>query len=80
MHDSGNPHEFTSLVRDLEDAGEITADKSYNFEFNNVEKNYETYNGNNVRLRFVRAPEEETDRGAARLGCLRCSVVSHPAP
>lgn len=84
MHDSGNPHEFTSLVRDLEDAGEITADKSYNFEFNNVEKNYETYNGNNVRLRFVQAPEKETTRGAARLGatpsCFGCSVVSHPPP
>ena len=52
MHDSGNPHEFTSLVRDLEDAGEITADKIFNFEFNNVEKQYETYNGNNVRLRY----------------------------
>lgn len=52
MHDAGNPHEFTSLVRDLEDAGEITADKIFNFEFNNVEKQYETYNGNNVRLRY----------------------------
>ena len=51
MHDAGNPHEFTSLVRDLEEAGEITSDKSYNFEFNHVEKQYETYNGNNVRLR-----------------------------
>jgi hypothetical protein len=53
MHDSGNPYEFTALIRDLEDAGEVTSDKSYNFEFLNVEKNYETYNGNNVRLRCV---------------------------
>lgn len=52
MHDAGNPHEFTSLVRDLEEAGEITGDKTYNFEFNHVEKQYETYNGNNVRLRY----------------------------
>lgn len=56
MHDSGNPYEFTSLVSDLEGPGEINSDKSYNFEFNNVEKAYETYNGNNVRLRyFLRA-------------------------
>jgi vacuolar protein sorting-associated protein 26 len=52
MHDSSNPHEFTSLERPLEDAGEITSDKSYNFEFLNVDKPYETYNGNNVRLRY----------------------------
>lgn len=52
MHDSGNPYEFTSLVTDLESPGEITSDKTYNFEFNNVEKAYETYNGNNVRLRY----------------------------
>ncbi len=52
MHDAGNPHEFTQLERPLEEAGDITADKSYNFEFLNVDKPYETYNGNNVRLRY----------------------------
>jgi len=52
MHDANNPHEFTTLERPLEDAGEITSDKSYNFEFLNVDKPYETYNGNNVRLRY----------------------------
>jgi len=52
MHDAGNPHEFTQLERPLEEAGEINSDKSYNFEFLNVDKPYETYNGNNVRLRY----------------------------
>jgi len=52
MHDSGNPHEFTSLERPLEEAGEITSDRSYSFEFLNVDKPYESYSGNNVRLRY----------------------------
>jgi len=52
VHDSGNPYEFLSLVRDLEDPGELTTDRSYSFEFNNVEKRFETYTGNNVRLRY----------------------------
>lgn len=52
LHDSGNPHEFTSLERPLDDAGDVTADKQYSFEFLNVDKPYETYSGNNVRLRY----------------------------
>lgn len=40
------------LVKELEPAGEITGNKSYSFEFGNCPKNYETYNGHNVRLRY----------------------------
>lgn len=52
MYDRGNPYEFTSLQRELEDAGELTTDKLYPFEFNNVDKAFESYSGNNVRLRY----------------------------
>jgi len=56
MYDRGNPYEFTSLVRELEPPGELNDSKSYSFDFSNVEKQYETYYGNNVRLRyFLRA-------------------------
>lgn len=52
LYDRGNPYEFTSLVRELEPPGELTSTKSYPFEFANVEKNHESYSGNNVRLRY----------------------------
>jgi len=52
MYDKGNPYEFTSLVRELEPPGELTADKKYDFEFAAVEKAFETYSGTNVRLRY----------------------------
>lgn len=51
FYDRGNHHEFTSLVRDLARPGELTQSTSYDFEFVNVEKPYETYTGANVRLR-----------------------------
>lgn len=57
-YDRGNPYEFTSLVRELESQGDspLTASKTYPFEFANVEKTFESYMGNNVRLRyFLRA-------------------------
>jgi hypothetical protein len=52
LYDRGNPFEFTSLVRELEPPGEIKEDKSWPFDFVNVEKQYESYSGNNVRLRY----------------------------
>jgi vacuolar protein sorting-associated protein 26 len=39
-------------VRELDPAGELTGTKRYPFEFTNVEKPYESYNGVNVRLRY----------------------------
>jgi len=56
LYDRGNPYEFTGLVRELEPHGELKDDKVFSFEFPKVEKQYETYYGNNVRLRyFLRA-------------------------
>eukprot|EP00026_Physarum_polycephalum_P012155 Phypoly_transcript_12433.p1 GENE.Phypoly_transcript_12433~~Phypoly_transcript_12433.p1 ORF type:complete len:335 (+),score=48.09 Phypoly_transcript_12433:44-1048(+) len=52
FYDRGNHYEFTSLVRELSPAGELTENKTYDFEFLNVEKQYESYNGINVRLRY----------------------------
>lgn len=51
-YDRGNHHEFTSLVKELARPGEMLQNTSYNFEFLNVEKPYETYAGSNVRLRY----------------------------
>ena len=52
MYDRGNPYEFTSLVRELEPAGDLTGIKSFDYEFSKVDKQHETFSGNNVRLRF----------------------------
>lgn len=51
FYDRGNHHEFTSLVRELARPGDLMQSESYDFEFVNVEKPYETYTGANVRLR-----------------------------
>ncbi|CAN1228085.1 Vacuolar protein sorting-associated protein 26A [Linum grandiflorum] len=44
---------FWWTVRELEVPGEINEIKNYPFEFSTVEMPYETYNGVNVRLRYV---------------------------
>ena len=50
-YDRGNHHEFTSLVKELARPGELMSNTSYDFEFVQVEKPYESYTGANVRLR-----------------------------
>lgn len=50
-YERGNPHEFTSLVRELAPPGELMSNKSFDFEFVNVEKPFESYLGANVILR-----------------------------
>lgn len=50
--DRGNRHEFVSMVRELARPGILTQNASYNFEFVNVEKPYESYTGANVKLRY----------------------------
>lgn len=55
-YDRGNHHEFVSLVKDLARPGEITQSQAFDFEFTHVEKPYESYTGQNVKLRyFLRA-------------------------
>jgi len=52
FYDRGNHFEFTSLLNELLQAGDVTEEVSLPFEFLNVEKQYESYNGINVRLRY----------------------------
>ncbi|EFJ08889.1 hypothetical protein SELMODRAFT_158309 [Selaginella moellendorffii] len=51
--DRGHFYDFTSLVRELDVPGVIHDRKIYPFEFSTVEMQYESYNGVNVRLRYV---------------------------
>lgn len=50
-YDRGNHHEFVSLVKDLARPGEFTQSQIFDFEFTHVEKPYESYTGQNVKLR-----------------------------
>lgn len=50
-YDRGNHHEFVSLVKDLARPGELTQSQTLEFEFTHVEKPYESYTGQNVKLR-----------------------------
>jgi len=52
FYDRANHYEFVSLVSELDSAGEMNSDRSFPFEFVNVEKSYESYTGANVRLRY----------------------------
>ncbi|XP_040995004.1 vacuolar protein sorting-associated protein 26A-like isoform X2 [Juglans microcarpa x Juglans regia] len=51
--DRGNFYDFTSLVRELDVPGELYERKTYQFEFSTVEMPHESYNGINVRLRYI---------------------------
>ena len=49
--DRGNHYEFLSLSQEIAAPGELKASQTYDFEFKNVEKQYESYQGINVKLR-----------------------------
>ncbi|ORX44602.1 vacuolar protein sorting-associated protein 26, partial [Hesseltinella vesiculosa] len=48
----GKSHEFLTLSQELAAPGELRQTTSFDFEFKNVEKQYESYNGINVKLRY----------------------------
>ena len=51
--DKKNPSRFISMTRDLEPAGIITNEiTNINFDFKNVEKQFETYRGNNISVKY----------------------------
>jgi len=52
FYDRGNQYEFVSIEKELAPAGEIKNPVEYEFEFADVERQYESYNGINVRLRY----------------------------
>lgn len=50
--DRGNHYEFLSLVQELAAPGELQHPQTFDFNFKNVEKQYESYRGINVNLRY----------------------------
>ncbi|KAF9432648.1 Vacuolar protein sorting-associated protein 26B [Entomortierella beljakovae] len=52
FYDRGNHYEFSSLKHDLAVPGELRSNTTFDFEFKNVEKSYESYHGINVKLRY----------------------------
>ena len=50
--DRGNHYEFLSLGQELAAPGDLQHPQTYDFNFKNVEKQYESYNGINVKLRY----------------------------
>lgn len=52
FYDRGNHYDFTQVVKEIEQPGVLQGSKDYPFEFASVPKEYETYNGINVRLRY----------------------------
>lgn len=53
-HDRGSSHhyEFMALQQELAVAGELRHAQSFDFEFKNVEKQFESYHGIQIRLRY----------------------------
>ncbi|KAG2493560.1 hypothetical protein HYH03_008374 [Edaphochlamys debaryana] len=49
----GQPHDFVALVRELAPAGDLPASKTFPFEFRNVELQYDSYRGQQVRCRYL---------------------------
>lgn len=52
FYDRGNHHEFICLAKDLARPGDLMENVIFPFEFAQVEKPYESYTGNNVKLRY----------------------------
>jgi Vacuolar protein sorting-associated protein 26 len=53
FYDRGHHHEFLSLSQELAAPGEMRQAQTYEFNFKNVEKQFESYQGINVKLRLV---------------------------
>lgn len=52
FYDRGNHYEFLSQVQELLAPGEMRSTQTFDFNFKNVEKQYESYCGINVKLRY----------------------------
>lgn len=53
FYDRGNHYEFRTMQQELAVPGELRSNTSFDFEFRNVEKQYESYHGINVKLRYA---------------------------
>uniref|UniRef100_A0A061R195 Vacuolar protein sorting-associated protein 26 n=2 Tax=Tetraselmis sp. GSL018 TaxID=582737 RepID=A0A061R195_9CHLO len=51
--DRHHPHEFVALVRELAPPGELCQRETMAFEFSSVEMQYDSYEGAQVRLRYI---------------------------
>jgi len=51
-YDRGNHYVFLSMQKELMSPGTLKSSQSFPFEFSGADKNYETYSGINVRLRY----------------------------
>ena len=51
FYDRGHHHEFLSLSQELAAPGELRQAQTFDFLFKNVEKQFESYQGINVKLR-----------------------------
>ena len=56
FYDRGHHHEFLSLSQELAAPGDMRQAQTFDFHFKNVEKQYESYQGINVKLRLVSRP------------------------
>ncbi|CAK5263990.1 unnamed protein product [Mycena citricolor] len=52
FYDRGHHHEFLSLSQELAAPGEMRQAQTFDFNFKNVEKQFESYHGINVKLRY----------------------------
>lgn len=52
FYDRGHHHEFLSLSQELAAPGDLRQAQTFDFLFKNVEKQYESYHGINVKLRY----------------------------
>jgi len=52
VYDRGNHHEFTTQVQEISQKGTMQGENNFEFEFAHSDKQYESYNGLNVRLRY----------------------------
>ena len=52
FYDRGTHYEFLSLGQELAAPGDLQHPENFEFNFKNVEKQYEAYNGINVKLRY----------------------------
>ncbi|TQS31311.1 hypothetical protein Golomagni_08411, partial [Golovinomyces magnicellulatus] len=77
FYDRGNHYEFLSLVQELASPGEMRAAQNFDFEFKNVEKQYESYNGINVKLRYVRCQPRHPLLAAVQLITARPCLVAN---
>eukprot|EP00842_Homolaphlyctis_polyrhiza_P005181 jgi/Hompol1/5664/HPOL_002052-RA len=52
FYDRGNHYEFLSIAQELAAPGDIKQRETYDFDFKSVEKQFESYHGLNVKLRY----------------------------